>query len=244
MIEIKGLRKSFGDNEVLRKIDLDVKKGSVTVIAGPSGSGKSTLLRCINLLELPQQGALNLGEIKVDFSRLHKKDILNIRRNTAMVFQSYNLFMHKTAVENVTEGLIVVRQIGKKQAKDIARSYLDKVGVLDKADFFPAQLSGGQQQRIAIARALAMNPKVILFDEPTSALDPELVQEVLGVMRKLAGDGITMMVVTHEMSFARDVGTEVVFIDKGIILEKEKPSVFFKNPKYPRTRQFLAQISH
>lgn len=244
MIEIKGLIKSFGDNEVLRKIDLNVKKGSVTVIAGPSGSGKSTLLRCINLLESPQQGALNLGEFKVDFSRLHKKDIRNIRRNTAMVFQSYNLFLHKTAVENVTEGLIVVRQIGKKQAKDIARSYLDKVGVLDKAESYPAQLSGGQQQRIAIARALAMNPKVILFDEPTSALDPELVQEVLGVMRKLAGDGITMMVVTHEMSFARDVGTEVVFIDKGIILEKAKPSAFFNSPKCSRTRQFLAQISN
>jgi L-cystine transport system ATP-binding protein len=243
MIELRDLHKSFGRNKVLQGIDLDVKPGSVVVIIGPSGSGKSTLLRCINLLEVPQQGTLKLGELSVDCRHAHKKDILEIRKNTAMVFQGYNLFLHRTALQNVCEGLVVVRRMNKKDAGEIARSYLDKVGLLDKADHYPSQLSGGQQQRVAIARALAMNPKVILFDEPTSALDPELVQEVLGVMRNLAKEGITMVVVTHEMCFARDVGTEVVFLDQGKILEQAASHEFFLNPKEERTRQFLRQIT-
>ncbi len=243
MVEIKNLKKAFGTNEVLRGIDLDVPAGSVVVIIGPSGSGKSTLLRCINLLERPQSGTLKLGDLQIDLRHAHKKDILEIRKNTAMVFQGYNLFMHRTALQNVIEGLIVVRHMEKMAAVDIAQCYLDKVGLFDKADYFPSQLSGGQQQRVAIARSLAMNPKVILFDEPTSALDPELVQEVLRVMRNLALEGITMVVVTHEMSFARDVATEVVFMDQGRIVECGQPLEFFKNPKGERTRQFLRQIT-
>ncbi len=243
MIELRNLHKAFGKNKVLQGIDLDVKPGSVVVIIGPSGSGKSTLLRCINLLEIPQQGTLKLGDLKVDCHLAHKKDILEIRKNTAMVFQGYNLFLHKTALQNVCEGLIVVRHMNKANAVEVARSYLDKVGLLEKADHYPSQLSGGQQQRIAIARALAMNPKVILFDEPTSALDPELVQEVLGVMRNLAKEGITMVVVTHEMGFARDVGTEVVFLDQGKVLEQAAARQFFLNPQEERTRQFLRQIT-
>jgi L-cystine transport system ATP-binding protein len=243
MIEIHDLHKSFGKNKVLNGIDLTVEAGSVVVILGPSGSGKSTLLRCINLLEIPQRGTLKLGDIQVSFSDLQKKHILDIRRNSAMVFQGCNLFLHKTALQNITEGLIVVRQINKKEAVDIARNYLDKVGLLNKENHYPAQLSGGQQQRVAIARALAMNPKVILFDEPTSALDPELVQEVLMVMRDLAKEGITMVVVTHEMSFARDIGTQVVFIDEGRILEQAEPKAFFQSPNNEKTRRFLRKIS-
>jgi len=243
MIEIRNLHKSFGTNHVLRGIDFDVSPGGVTVIIGPSGSGKSTLLRCINLLEKPQEGRLIVDALRIDFQHLHKKQILTLRRNTAMVFQEYNLFLHKTALQNICEGLTTVKHMSKKDAADLGRTYLKKVGLLNKADHYPSQLSGGQQQRIAIARALAMNPKVILFDEPTSALDPELVQEVLGVMRSLAEEGMTMVVVTHEMGFARDVGTDVLFIDQGIIVERAAPHEFFRNPKEKRTRQFLRQIT-
>jgi len=242
MIEVRNLHKYYGGNKVLRGIDFDVKQGSVVVILGPSGSGKSTFLRCINLLEIPQQGTLRLNDLTVDCRHAHKDQILEIRRNTAMVFQNYNLFLHMTALQNVCEGLVTVRKMNKKQACEIAEGYLDKVGLNDKKSHYPAQLSGGQQQRVAIARALAMNPKVILFDEPTSALDPELVQEVLGVMRGLAKEGITMVVVTHELSFAYDVGTEVVFLDQGKILEQAATAEFFKNPKEQRTQQFLQQI--
>jgi L-cystine transport system ATP-binding protein len=242
MIELRNLHKYFGSNEVLQGIDLDVNPGSVVVILGPSGSGKTTLLRCINLLEIPQKGTLKLDDITVDFHHAHKKEILEIRRNTAMVFQNFNLFLHMTALQNIQEGLITVRKMDKRQAGVIATSYLNKVGLKNKGAYYPAQLSGGQQQRVAIARALAMNPKVILFDEPTSALDPELVHEVLGVMRDLAKEGITMVVVTHELNFAREVGTEVVFLDQGKILERASAAEFFKNPKEPRTKQFLRQI--
>jgi len=242
MIELRNLHKYFGSNKVLQGIDLDVCPGSVVVILGSSGSGKTTLLRCINLLEVPQKGTLKLDDIVVDCHHAHKKDILEIRRNTAMVFQSFNLFLHMTVLQNVQEGLITVRKMDKQQAAAIARNYLDKVGLKNKEAHYPAQLSGGQQQRVAIARALAMNPKVILFDEPTSALDPELVQEVLEVMRDLAKEGITMVVVTHELNFAREVGTEIVFLDEGKILEHASSAEFFKNPKEPRTKQFLRQI--
>jgi L-cystine transport system ATP-binding protein len=242
MIELRNLHKYFGSNKVLQGIDLDVKPGSVVVILGSSGSGKTTLLRCINLLEIPQKGTLKLDDIMVDCHHAHKKEILEIRRNTAMVFQNFNLFLHMTALQNVQEGLVTVRKMDKRQAGEIAINYLDKVGLKNKEAHYPSQLSGGQQQRVAIARALAMNPKVILFDEPTSALDPELVQEVLGVMRDLAKEGITMVVVTHELNFAREVGTDVVFLDKGKILEQAGAADFFRNPKEQRTQQFLRQI--
>lgn len=243
MIEIRDLHKSFGRNEVLRGIDLDVAAGSVVAILGPSGSGKSTLLRCINLLERPQAGTLKLDGLQLDYGRVHRKQIMDIRRKTAMVFQGFNLFAHRTALGNVAEGLVVVKKTGRKEALEIARTYLEKVGLGNRMDYYPSQLSGGQQQRVAIARALAMKPGVILFDEPTSALDPELVQEVLGVMKKIADTGITMIVVTHEMSFAREVATDVIFMDQGTIIEKAPAETFFRNPREPRTKQFLQLIT-
>jgi len=243
MIEITDLHKSFGKNEVLHGINLTVPQGSVTAVLGPSGSGKSTLLRCINMLERPQSGTIRLDQLKVDFSSAHKTDILRLRQDTAMVFQSYNLFAHKTALENVAEGLIVVKKIPRKTALAAAMQYLENVGLTDRADYFPSQMSGGQQQRVAIARALAMNPKVILFDEPTSALDPELVQEVLAVMKKISLEGITMIVVTHEIGFAREVATEVVFMDEGRIVEQSTPQQFFNFPVQERTKLFLRQIT-
>ncbi len=243
MIEIRNLHKSFGKNKVLKGIDLDIKPGSVVAVLGPSGSGKSTLLRCINLLELPQKGTLKIGEMNIDYHKVHKKEVLDIRKKTGMVFQNYNLFMHKTALGNVAEGLIVVKKMKKNEAMETARKYLAKVGLSDKEMHYPPQLSGGQQQRVAIARALAMNPEVILFDEPTSALDPELVQEVLNAMKKVANEGMTMVVVTHEISFARDVATDVVFLDQGHIIEHGAAEEFFKNPRETRTQQFLQRIS-
>lgn len=243
MIELRNLHKAFGRLKVLDGIDLDVEKGSVVAVLGPSGTGKSTLLRCINLLEAPQSGVLKLNDLSVDYHHVSKKETLEVRKRTAMVFQNYNLFAHKTALENVTEGLVVVRRMDKKSAIALAEKHLEKVGLSDKRDSYPAQLSGGQQQRVAIARALAMNPDVILFDEPTSALDPELVGEVLQVMRKVAADGMTMIVVTHELSFAREVATHVVFMDQGKIIEAGTSRDFFTNPQHARTRQFLKQIT-
>ncbi|OAM92807.1 amino acid ABC transporter ATP-binding protein, PAAT family [Pelosinus fermentans] len=242
MIQLKGVRKSFGKNEVLKGVDLSVKKGEVVVVLGPSGSGKTTLLRCINFLEAADDGELTIGDTKISFKHATSKEILNVRRQTAMVFQNYNLFSNMTALENVMEGLVTARNVPVAQAKEIAKKALDKVGLTDKYDSFPLQLSGGQQQRVGIARAVALNPEVILFDEPTSALDPELVGEVLAVMQKVAQDGITMVVVTHEMSFANDIANHIVFMDEGVIVEEGSPKEIFANPKEERTKQFLERI--
>jgi L-cystine transport system ATP-binding protein len=242
MIEVKNVHKSFGKNEVLKGVDLKVDKGDVVVILGPSGSGKTTLLRCINFLEKAEEGDLLFNEKAHHFQKASKKEILDIRKRTAFVFQNYNLFHNKTALENVTEGLIVGRKIQKQQALQIAKKALDKVGLSDKYNSYPSQLSGGQQQRVGIARAIAVNPDVILFDEPTSALDPELIGEVLEVMKRLANEGTTMIVVTHEMSFAEEVATRVVFMDGGVVIEEGTPKEIFRNPKMQRTRQFLARI--
>jgi len=242
MITVKGLHKSFGKNEVLKGIDLKVQKGEVVVILGPSGSGKTTFLRSLNFLEQPDAGEITIGTTHVNCKHISRKEILEIRRKTAMVFQLYNLFKNKTALENVMEALIVVRKMQKSEAESISREFLDKVGLVNKYDEYPCQLSGGQQQRVGIARALALNPEVILFDEPTSALDPELVGEVLNVMRKVAKEGLTMIVVTHEISFARDIADRVIFIDGGVIVEQGTPKDVLYHPKEERTKQFLKRI--
>jgi L-cystine transport system ATP-binding protein len=242
MVEVRGIQKSFGKNPVLKGIDLTVSKGEVVVIIGPSGSGKTTLLRCINFLERADRGALTVDQTRVSFESASKKDILRIRRQTAMVFQTYNLFSNKTALENITEGLVTARKVPKKEAVEIGSRMLEKVGLAEKRDAYPGQLSGGQQQRIGIARALALNPEVILFDEPTSALDPELVGEVLSVMKKVAAEGITMIVVTHEMAFASDIADKVIFMDGGVIVEEGAAHDIFSNPKEERTRQFLRRV--
>ncbi|ODP27813.1 Energy-dependent translational throttle protein EttA [Paenibacillus nuruki] len=243
MIQLEQISKSFGKQEVLQSIDLQVKKGEVVVILGPSGSGKTTLLRCINYLEKPDAGQITIGDLKVDTKHPTKKEIHALRQQTAMVFQQYNLFKHKTALENVMEGLTIVRKMPKDKARTISIQVLEKVGLGNKLDHYPVQLSGGQQQRVGIARALALNPEVILFDEPTSALDPELVGEVLSVIRKIAKEGITMIVVTHEMDFARDVANHVVFMDGGLVVEEGTPEEIFQRPKEERTRQFLSRIT-
>lgn len=242
MIEIKGLHKAFGKNQVLKGIDLKVEKGEVIVILGPSGSGKTTFLRSLNFLEQPDAGEITMGDIHVDCKHITKKEILQIRRKTAMVFQLYNLFKNKTVLENVMEGLIVAQNMQEMQAEQISREILDKVGLSGKYDVYPSQLSGGQQQRVGIARALALNPEVILFDEPTSALDPELVGEVLAVMKKVAKEGLTMIVVTHEISFARDIASRVIFIDGGVIVEQGRPKDVLYHPQEERTKQFLKRI--
>jgi ABC-type polar amino acid transport system ATPase subunit len=243
MIAIHGLNISFGKNHVLKNIDLEVEPGSVVVIIGPSGAGKSTLLRCINLLETPESGTIRISEQTLDYKTHTKHEVYSLRRKTSMVFQSYNLFLHKTALANVEEGLITVKGMSKKEARSLAVFYLEKTGLADKLVAYPAELSGGQQQRVAIARAVAMNPQVILFDEPTSALDPELVQEVLLSMRKVASEGNTMIVVTHELAFARDVGSKIVFLADGMILEQERPGDFFAHPRTERARTFMQQFS-
>jgi L-cystine transport system ATP-binding protein len=240
---LKNIQKSFGHNHVLKGIDLGVENGEVVTILGPSGSGKTTLLRCINMLEYPDSGTITIDGLTVDATRPHKKNTLRLRQKTAMVFQLYNLFSHKTALENITEGPIVVQKIPKKQAIEKGEQLLDLVGLSDKASHYPHQLSGGQQQRVGIARALALNPEVILFDEPTSALDPELVGEVLVVMKKVAREGITMIVVTHEMSFARDIANRVIFMENGVIVEQNSPGEIFTNAKEERTRAFLKRIT-
>lgn len=243
MISINGLTKNFGELEVLKGINLHVEKGRVVVVIGPSGSGKTTLLRCLNILEVPTSGVVSIGEQTLDFSgRVANKHIAAFRRQTGMVFQGYNLFPHKTALENVMEGPLTVKKETKKAARTKAASLLNKVGLGDKMDVYPYQLSGGQQQRVGIARALAMEPNVMLFDEPTSALDPELVGEVLKVMKDLAKEGMTMMVVTHEMRFAKEVADEVIFMEDGIVVEKGAPATLFSNPQQVRTRQFLRLI--
>lgn len=242
MIEIKNIHKAYGKNKVLRGVDIKVEKGDVVVILGSSGSGKTTLLRCINFLEKADEGEIRINDRQVKFKNASKKEILDIRKKTAFVFQNYNLFNNKTALENVTEGLIVARKIPKKEAEERAKDTLDKVGLSQKYDSYPSQLSGGQQQRVGIARALVLNPEVILFDEPTSALDPELIGEALAVIKKVAKEGITMIVVTHEMSFASDVANHVIFMDEGVIVEEGTPNEIFTHPKEERTIQFLKRI--
>jgi L-cystine transport system ATP-binding protein len=242
MIEIKNIRKSFGKNQILKGVSLKVETGDVVVILGPSGSGKTTLLRCINFLEKAEDGELIIGNKHVDIKKAKKKDILEVRKKTAFVFQNYSLFLNKTAIENVMEGLVVARKIPKDEARKTAEDVLNKVGLSDKYDAYPSQLSGGQQQRVGIARAVALNPEVILFDEPTSALDPELVGETLEIIKKFAKSGITMVVVTHEMSFAQDVASKVIFMDGGVIVEEGTPNEIFVRPKEERTKQFLKRI--
>lgn len=242
MLKITNVHKSFGKNEILKGVDLTVEKGDVVVILGPSGSGKTTLLRTIDFLESADSGKLEFDEIKTNLSHASKKTILSVRRKTGFVYQNYNLFANKTALENVMEGLVTARKIPKTQAREIAENALKKVGLLDRKDFYPSQLSGGQQQRVGIARAIAPNPDVVLFDEPTSALDPELVGEVLSVIKELAKEGTTMIVVTHEMSFAEEVASQVVFMADGVVVEKGSSNEIFNHPKEDRTKQFLQRV--
>ncbi len=238
MIELKNLHKSYGNNEIIKGVDLTVEKSEVVVVIGPSGSGKSTLLRCVNYLEVPTSGT-----IAIDGETITRKSNINeIRAEVGMVFQHFNLFPHMTVGQNITLAPINVRHQSKEEAQKIAKDLLDRVGLAEKVDAYPDELSGGQQQRVAIARALAMNPKVMLFDEPTSALDPEMVNEVLDVMKSLAESGMTMMVVTHEMGFAKQVADRVLFVDQGIILEQGSPEDIFDHPKQKRTQEFLAKI--
>ncbi|MGE8360259.1 L-cystine ABC transporter ATP-binding protein TcyN [Pseudomonas sp.] len=245
MISVRNLRKAFGDNEVLKGIDLEVAAGEVVAIIGPSGSGKTTLLRCLNLLEQPSGGQITIGDIHIDADRPLKgqqKLIRQLRQHAGFVFQNFNLFPHRTALENVIEGPVQVKKEPREEALAHGRALLAKVGLSGKEEAYPKRLSGGQQQRVAIARALAMRPQVILFDEPTSALDPELVGEVLSTIRGLAEEKRTMVIVTHEMSFARDVANRAVFIDKGVIVEQGDAKQLFENPQEPRTRQFLSKF--
>lgn len=239
MLEIRNIHKSFGSTPVLGGIDLDVNQGDVIAIIGPSGSGKTTLLRCLNYLEHADEGTMVFDRGTFAMNKISKKDIARLRKKTAFVFQSYNLFANKTALKNVTEGLIVGRKMPKEQAREIAMKALEKVGLADRSDAYPAQLSGGQQQRVAIARAIAAQPEIIYFDEPTSALDPELTGEVLSVMRSLANEGMTMIVVTHEMSFAKNVSNKVILMENGRIVEQGPSKEFFANPKEERTKAFL-----
>lgn len=239
MIRIKNLCKDFGENRVLNGITTEIKKGEVVVVIGPSGSGKSTFLRCLNLLEMPTAGEIVLEEQTITDTRI---DINQIRTKLGMVFQQFNLFPHKTVIENITVSPIMVKKVSKDEAYRKAISLLNMVGLTEKENAYPSSLSGGQQQRIAIARALAMEPTVMLFDEPTSALDPEMVGEVLNVMKQLANEGMTMVIVTHEMGFAREVGDRILFMDQGQILEEGPPEQLFNHSKNARTRDFLSKV--
>ena len=242
MLNIRNLHKQFGHHEVLRGIDLTVNQGDVVVILGPSGSGKTTLLRSINFLEPADSGTIELDGEMIEISKATKQEIRAIRQHTGFVFQNYNLFANKTAEQNITEGLIYGLGLSKSEASVTAQDVLGKVGLREFAHHYPSQLSGGQQQRVGIARAIAAEPKVLLFDEPTSALDPELVGDILAIMKTLAKAGKTMVVVTHEMSFAREVASDVVFMDGGVIVEQGRPEDIFEFPKEERTQQFLARI--
>ncbi|MBF0751406.1 MULTISPECIES: amino acid ABC transporter ATP-binding protein [unclassified Pasteurella] len=244
MLKVTNIHKNFNGHQVLKGIDFDIKKGEVVAILGPSGSGKTTFLRCLNLLERPEQGKLTFtdGSLNIDFSqKITRSDELKLRRRSSMVFQQYNLFPHRTALENVMEGMVVVQKQTKEQAREKALVLLDKVGLKDKATLFPSQLSGGQQQRVGIARALAVEPDLILLDEPTSALDPELVGEVLQALKLLAQEGWTMIIVTHELNFAKEVADRVILMAEGNIVEQNSAELFFTCPQKARTKQFLLQ---
>ena len=239
MIKVKNLHKSFGSLQVLKGIDEHIKKGEKVVVIGPSGSGKSTFLRCLNLLETPTEGEIFIDDEKINDPKV---DVNHIREKMGMVFQQFNLFPHLTIMDNIVLAPMKVKKMSRADAEKKAEELLKTVGLYDKKDAYPAQLSGGQQQRIAIARALAMDPEIMLFDEPTSALDPEMVGEVLGVMKKLADDGMTMVVVTHEMGFAREVASRVIFMDQGVIMEQGTPEELFGNPQNDRTKEFLSKV--
>ena len=239
MLEIRNLRKAFGPLQVLKGIDLDVNKGDVVAILGSSGSGKTTMLRCLNFLERADAGTMDFDGRRIELHRATHAEINALRRRTGFVFQNYNLFANKTALQNVTEGLIIARKMPRRTAEELAHAQLVKVGMEDRADYYPSQLSGGQQQRVAIARAMAADPEILYFDEPTSALDPELTGEVLAVMRQFAREGRTMLVVTHEMDFARHVANRVVFMEQGVIVEQNTAEAFFNDPQQPRTQEFL-----
>lgn len=241
MIRLEGINKYFGKLHVLKDIDLSVASGEKLVVIGPSGSGKSTLIRCMNLLEKPTSGIITVDGVEITAA---KSQVNKVRETTAMVFQQFNLYPHKTALENLTLAPILVKGIAEKEAIESGMAFLERVGLQDKANAYPSQLSGGQQQRVAIARALNMRPQIMLFDEPTSALDPEMIQEVLDVMVDLAHEGITMVVVTHEMGFARKVADRVIFMDEGRILEEGPPEHFFVDPQHDRTKLFLSRIAH
>lgn len=243
ILELKNIQKSFGSLEVLKGVDLSVSQGDVVAILGPSGSGKTTLLRCINFLETASGGTMRFDGEEFLMGHVSKKDIARLRRKTAFVFQNYNLFLNKTALQNVTEGLVIGRRMPRAQAEEIGYQMLEKVGMRERSDYYPAQLSGGQQQRVAIARALATQPEIIYFDEPTSALDPELTGEVLAVMRQLAEEGMTMLVVTHEMGFARHVSNQVVFMENGVVVEAGESREIFEHPREARTRAFLHTVN-
>lgn len=246
IIQLQNLKKNFGDLEVLHGIDLSINKSEVVVLMGPSGSGKSTLLRCLTFLEEPTEGIIKIGKHMLPagekLTRKRKSEIRSLRQSTGFVFQQFNLFPHKTAIENVMEGPIVVQGVQREEARKFAQTLLEKVGLGERCNHYPSQLSGGQQQRVAIARALSMKPMVILFDEPTSALDPELVREVLQVMKDLAQEGMTMVVVTHEMQFAREVADRVIFMDGGVIVEQGSSEEVFNHPKEERTKRFLMKV--
>lgn len=241
-IEITNVHKSYGPNEILKGVGVIVKEGEVICILGPSGSGKTTFLRCINFLERANAGGILIDDNRVNLVKASPKQIQQVRMNTAMVFQGYELFRHMTILQNVIEGLVTPRKVPKKEAEEIGMKMLEKVGLADKAKAYPNQLSGGQQQRVGIARAMALEPKLMLFDEPTSALDPELVDEVLGTMKQLASEGRTMIIVTHEMQFAYEVADKIVFMDGGKVLEIGTPNQVFNHPKEERTREFLSRL--
>lgn len=242
MLEIKNLRKVFGEHEVLNDINLSIGKGDVIAVLGPSGSGKTTLLRCINFLERADQGRIVFHGEENEFAQAKKSTIQAIRQKTGFVFQNYNLIPHKTALQNVMEPLIAVQKKSKKEAENLAKKALDKVGLTQRYEYLPSSLSGGQQQRVGIARAIAVNPDVILLDEPTSALDPELVGEVLEVIQQLAKEGTTMVIVTHELSFAKEVATRVLFMDQGVVVEESTPEEFFLAPKEERSKSFIQRF--
>ena len=244
MVELKNIHKSFGGNHILKGVNMSIGKGEVVVILGPSGSGKTTLLRTINFLDAADEGTISVSGFEVDAKKHSKSQVIELRRKTAMVFQNYNLFANKTILENVMEGLVTVKKFKKSYAKEMSLEILKKVGLEQRCDSYPAQLSGGQQQRAGIARALILDPDVILFDEPTSALDPELVGEVLNTIKAVAQTGITMIVVTHEIAFAREVASRVVFMEGGVVVEEGKPEEILVAPEHPSTQRFLKRITN